>query len=233
MGPVIARANHDTNVIELNADIYPSMPPYMREYVMCHELVHLEYGEYDEQRTNEIAQRIFLNNAKGEADLEARKDFLRLGTANANQSNLGTVAITSIIGLAMTVFSTGSGLIGQYKSSNPFTSLELADQKKLTRNMIVAAFEQSQLVNDKSAKQIFEGLLANYWSNGYDAFVDKYREWFLPMVAEVARGYDFGWNDITPINLWKYAPFRIAVIVAVAALAVFITAKITKKKSKK
>lgn len=233
LGPVIARANHETNVIELNEDIYPKLPPYVREFVMCHELVHLEYEIWDENRTNEIAVRVFLNNAKSADDLEARREFVShasvvYDTDSSDSSNY----VGAIIGAVVTIGTTVWGSIKANRDNNPFLKLSTADQKALCRNLLDQSFQQADKNSDLSAKMIFESLIAPYYGKGYSKFCKKYKKWFPDMVAEYEQKYGRGFEEVRTVSLWSYTPFRVAIVVAVAALVAFAAVKIAKKMKK-
>lgn len=75
-GHWLARCNHQTGVIELNAREFDSLSPMMKDYVWVHECVHLIGGVTDEAECNRISDEIFLSRAKGRRDREKRQEFV-------------------------------------------------------------------------------------------------------------------------------------------------------------
>ena len=76
LGAVIARADFDNQTIELNAKIFPNLPPMAQELVMCHEVCHLKYNDHEEAATNARAIQLFMQRSTNAADREKRKKFL-------------------------------------------------------------------------------------------------------------------------------------------------------------
>lgn len=77
IGHWLARCDHSTNVIELNAVEFPKLSPLYRDYVWIHECVHLLYNVYDEEECNRITDEIFLSRAVSESDRRKRMSFIR------------------------------------------------------------------------------------------------------------------------------------------------------------
>lgn len=82
-GHWLARCNHQTGVIELNAREFDSLSPMMKDYVWVHECVHLIGGVTDEAECNRISDEIFLSRAKNQRDRNARREFV----ASANDQS--------------------------------------------------------------------------------------------------------------------------------------------------
>lgn len=75
-GHWLARCNHQSNVIELNAREFGSMSLLMRDYIWVHECVHLLSGVRDETKCNRMSDEIFISRAKNDKDKRARMDFV-------------------------------------------------------------------------------------------------------------------------------------------------------------
>ena len=76
IGHWLARCNHQTNVIELNAREWDSLSPLMKDYVWVHECVHLITGVTDEAECNRLTDEIFVSRARNERDRKRRQDFV-------------------------------------------------------------------------------------------------------------------------------------------------------------
>ena len=88
IGHWLARCNHQTNVIELNANEWDSLSPLMKDYVWVHECVHLLSGETSEKDVNVMSDEIFVSRARSERDRKRRQAFV----ASANDHSFGKVA---------------------------------------------------------------------------------------------------------------------------------------------
>ena len=75
-GHWLARCNHQTNVIELNAREWDSLSPMMKEYVWVHECVHLFQDVRNETECNRITDEIFISRASSEKDMIKRQAFV-------------------------------------------------------------------------------------------------------------------------------------------------------------
>ena len=76
IGHWLARCNHHTHVIELNANEWDSLSPLMKDYIWVHECVHLLTDITDEQACNSISDAIFLNRSRNARDRQQRLDFV-------------------------------------------------------------------------------------------------------------------------------------------------------------
>lgn len=83
IGHWLARCNHQTNVIELNANEWDSLSPLMKDYIWVHECVHLLTDITDEQACNSISDAIFLSRSRNARGRQQRLDFV---TAANDQS---------------------------------------------------------------------------------------------------------------------------------------------------
>lgn len=77
IGHWLARCNHSTDTIELNATEFKKLSPLYKDYVWIHECVHLLYDVYDETACNEITDEIFLLRSSSPEDRKARQIFIR------------------------------------------------------------------------------------------------------------------------------------------------------------
>ncbi len=75
-GHWLARCNHNTNVVELNAREYASLSPMMRDYIWVHECVHLIAGVRSEADCNRLSDEIFISRARSKRELTERRDFV-------------------------------------------------------------------------------------------------------------------------------------------------------------
>ena len=76
IGHWLARCNHQTNVIELNANEWDSLSPLMKDYVWVHECVHLLADETSESDVNAMSDEIFISRARSERDRKRRVAFV-------------------------------------------------------------------------------------------------------------------------------------------------------------
>lgn len=83
IGHWLARCNHQTKVIELNAREFNSLSPLMKDYIWVHECVHLLSEVRNESETNRISDEIFISRAANAQDRKRRLDFV---TAANDQS---------------------------------------------------------------------------------------------------------------------------------------------------
>ena len=74
LGRLLARCDHASNVIELNAREFSRLSPLYQDYVWIHEHVHLLMEVYDEAKCNRITDEVFLLRATD--DLAERKKFV-------------------------------------------------------------------------------------------------------------------------------------------------------------
>lgn len=87
-GHWLARCNHNTNVVELNAREYASLSPMMRDYIWVHECVHLLADVHGEAECNSLTDEIFISRAKNSRDRQSRIDFV----AAANDQSFARIA---------------------------------------------------------------------------------------------------------------------------------------------
>lgn len=226
LGPVLARADHLENTIEVNTKVFYRLPPMMQEFVLCHEVCHLKHNEWNEARTNQLATELFLRRAKGEADLEQRKRFLSYIDGHGGYSNFAWEAlITGVLGLGTTVF----GIIRQRDSG--WYSWDISTQRANLKTLLTQAFEQSRKSSRQSAAEFFWAQMQAYTAK--DSSLDQFlrrsaNEWVNNEIAKYEKAYGFGFTEVTPIDL---TAFPLA-IVAIGALVGFVVYKIIKNRMK-
>lgn len=111
IGHWLARCNHQTNVIELNANEWDSLSPLMKDYIWVHECVHLLTDITDEQACNSISDAIFLTRSRNARDRQQRLDFVtaandqsftRIAKPVADKTTLFVVALAIAVILFIT-----------------------------------------------------------------------------------------------------------------------------------
>lgn len=229
LGPVLARADHLENTIEVNAKVFYRLPPMMQEFVLCHEVCHLKHNEWDEARTNQLATELFLRRAKGEADLEQRKRFMSYVDGHGGYSNLGVEAILAMAG---SVFSLGTSIFGIIRQRNSgWYSWDISTQRANLKTLLTQAFEQSRKSSRQSAAEFFWAQIQAYTAK--DSSLDQFlrrtaNEWVNNEIAKYEKAYGFGFTEVTPIDLTAFP----MVIIALGALVGFAVYKIIKNRMK-
>lgn len=105
-GHWLARCNHHTNVIELNAREWDSLSPMMKDYVWVHECVHLLTDVHDEAECNRLSDEIFISRAKSKRELAKRTDFVNAAndqsfTRVANPTSSSTPLLLLMLAFAV------------------------------------------------------------------------------------------------------------------------------------
>lgn len=232
LGPVIARADHQDRVIQVNRRIFYGLPPMAQEFVLCHEFCHLRHNEFDEARTNQLAVDLFLSRARGEADLKARKQFVSYLYAKgySNDGGLSAAAIAAIVSAAVAVASTIYGIVATRRAG--WYSWNQATKKRWLEQTLTFSFEQARASSEHSASQFFWAQLAG--ATNKDESVEEWMNrkenaWVKPVITKFEKKYGFDFDEVTPIDLTMY-PVVIVAIGAVAALLIYWIIKKTKKK---
>lgn len=226
LGPVLARADHQENVIEVNGKAFYKLPPMVQEFVLCHEVCHLRHNEWDEDRTNALAARLFLSRATDADDLKARREFLSYIDGNGGYSNSLTVAgIMAVVGSA---FSLGSTVFGIIKNRNAgWYSWDRATQRDNLHVMLDQAFTQSRRSSKHSAEEFLWAQLQNYTNK--DDSLSKFlsrsdNSWVKSEIRSYEADYGFGLSEVTPLDLTAF-PLLIVAIGAVIGWAVYTIIK--------
>ena len=228
LGPVLARADHELNVIEVNKAAFYKLPPMMQEFVLCHEVCHLKHNEWDEARTNELASRLFMERAKSDADREARQQFLSY-LDGRDMSNFDIAAILAIAGGAWTLGSTIYGTIKQRNAG--WYSWDAATQRANLNVMLKQAFEQCRRSASRSASDFLWEQLRQY--DFKDGSLDEFlarsdNAWVKTVIAKYETAYGHKLEAVTGIDI---TAFPLA-MVAIGALVGFVIYRIIKNAKK-
>lgn len=225
LGPVMARADHQENVVEVNGKAFYKLPPMVQEFVLCHEVCHLRHNEWDEERTNALASRLFLSRAHDEDDLAARREFLSYIDGEGGYANFDPLSIIGTIGAA---FSLGSTVFGIIKNRNAgWYSWDRATQRANLRVMLDQAFTQSRRSSKHSAEEFLWAQLQNYTNK--DDSLSKFlsrgdNSWVKAEIRAYEEEYGFSLGEVTPLDLTAF-PLLIVAIGAVVGWAVFTIIK--------
>lgn len=218
LGPVLARADHQENVVEVNGKAFYKLPPMVQEFVLCHEVCHLRHNEWDEDRTNALAARLFLSRATDAADLAARREFLSYIDGQGGYTNFDFFAI---IGSALSLGSTVFGIIKNRNAG--WYSWDRATQRANIRVMLDQAFTQSRRSSKRSAEDFLWAQLQNYTNK--DDSLSKFlsrsdNSWVKSEIRSYEADYGFGLGEVTPLDLTAF-PLLIVAIGAVIGWAVY------------
>lgn len=221
LGPVIARADHRDGAIEVNGKIFYRLPPLVQEFVLCHEICHLKYEEWDEAETNRLASEVFLKRATSADDLEQRRRFLSY-MEGKDTSNLGVTGILSIVG---SVYTLGTSIYGVIESRNMgWYSWPYATQSSNLDVMLTRAFEESRKSSQRSAADFFWETMCQYTNkdDSLEKFLNRSdNSWVESHIARYEKKYGFGFYDVTPIDWMAFPAVQVALGALVGA-AVFI-----------
>ena len=222
LGPVLARADHQENVVEVNGKAFYKLPPMVQEFVLCHEVCHLRHNEWDEARTNALASRLFLSRAQDEDDLAARREFLSYIDGEGGYTNFDFFAL---IGSAISLGSTVFGIIKNRNAG--WYSWDRATQRANLRVMLDQAFTQSRRSSKRSAEEFLWAQLQNYTNK--DDSLSKFlsrsdNSWVKAEIRAYEEEYGFSLGEVTPLDLTAF-PLLIVAIGAVVGWAVFTIIK--------
>ncbi len=228
MGPVLARADHELNVIEVNKAAFYKLPPMMQEFVLCHEVCHLKHNEWDEDETNRLASRLFMERATSDADRRERNKFL----SYLDGTDMSNITVSAVLGIVSSAIGLGTTIWGTIKQRNSgWYSWDGATQRSNLDVMLTQAFEQSRKTNKKSAAQIFWQQLQAYdfKDDSLDKFLSRSgNAWVSDRIAAYEKKYGFGFDAVTPIDLTAFP----LVIIAIGALVGVVVYKIIKNQKK-
>ena len=225
LGPVLARADHQDNVIEVNAKAFYQLPPLVQEFILCHEVCHLKHNEWDEARTNQLAAELFLQRAKNDDDREARQRFLSYIDGQGGYSNWVAAVVSAAVSLGTMIY----GIVANRNAM--WYSWDDASKQANLNTMLKYAFEQSRRSSSKSAADFFWEQMRSYTNkdDSLDQFLGRSaNEWVQPVITKYEQSYGFGFREVTPVDLTAYP----VVIVAIGALIGFIIYRIIKKRKK-
>ena len=231
LGPVLARADHQDNAIEVNAKAFYSLPPMVQEFVMCHEVCHLKHNEWDEQRTNRLAADLFLKRSKGAEDRNEREQFLSYLDGDESQySNFGFWQ--ALLSVAPALYNLGTTIFGIYKTQNAYWySWDDKTKRSNLQTMLNTAFEESRRSSKRSAADFFWSQMQHY-TNKDDSLTEflarSENAWVKVYIVKYENSYGFGFEEVTPIDLTAYP----LVIVAIGAVVGYVVYKIIKNRKK-
>lgn len=228
LGPVLARADHLDNAIEVNGKVFYSLPPMVQEFVLCHEVCHLKHNEWDEQRTQQLAARLFMDRATSEADREERQRFL----SYLDGRDMSNITVAAILGIVSGVIGLGSSIYGVIKQRNSgWYSWNEATQRSNIDVMLKESFEQSRRTNKKSAADfLWEQLkLYTFKDDSLDDFLARSSNaWVRPVISKYEATYGFRLDEVTPIDLRAF-PLLIVAVGGLLGFALYKTIKNRKK----
>ena len=226
LGPVLARADHRYNAIEVNKKAFYGLPPMVQEFVLCHEVCHLKHNEWDENRTNELATRLFLDRSRNREDREARQEFLSYLDDNGGYSNFALSTLLS------NVFSFGTSIYGVIKQRNAgWYSWNLETQKANLDVMLRQAFEESRRSGSQNAADFFWAQMRTYTNKDgmLEEFLARSSNWWVEaVIGKYEKKYGFGFSEVTPIDITAFP----LVMLAIGAAIGYIVYKIVKKMKK-
>lgn len=228
LGPVIARADHRDNAIEVNRKVFYDLPPMVQEFVLCHEVCHLKYDEWDEGRTNQLAADLFMRRATGETDSRQRADFLAY-LDGTDKSNISVAAILAAASAALGLAGTVVGIVKQ-RNAGWYSWTDEVKRSNLNA-MLRQAFEESRKTASQSAAQLFWAQMCNYTNkdDDLDGFLSRTGNEFVgSAIATYERRYGFGFREVTPIDITAF-PLAMAAIGALVGFAVYKIVKNRKK----
>ena len=229
LGPVLARADHRDNAIEVNGKAFYQLPPMVQEFIMCHEVCHLKHEEWDEARTNQLASTLFLQRSKDAADRTERERFLSyLDGAEAKYSNWWQAVLAVIPSL----FNLGTTIYGIYTTQNAgWYSWDGTTQRSNLETMLKSSFEQSRRSSQHSAAEYFWAQMQRYTNkdDSLNEFLGRSdNSWVRSYIKKYEKSYGFGFEEVTPIDLTAYP----IVIIAIGAVVGYVVYKIVKKRKK-
>lgn len=225
LGPVIARADHQDGAIEVNSAIFYKLPPMVQEFVLCHEVCHLQYGERDEDRTNALATQLFLSRATGAGDRARREKFVSYMDGRDYSNFAWEMLIAPVVSLGMTVY----GII--QNSNAGWYSWSTAVQRANLNTMLATAFEQSRRQSQQSAAELFWEQMMPYTNkdNSLDDFLNRSKNsWVKSVIREYENKYGFGFREVTPIDPTAFPIAMLAVGLLVGAAVYLIIKKFRK-----
>lgn len=226
LGPVLARADHVDNAIEVNRRVFYGLPPMVQEFILCHEVCHLQHNEHDEARTNMLAMQLFMQRATSDADAQERKRFL----SYLDGSDMSNITVAAILGLVGTAFSLGTNVWGIFRQRNAgWYSWDSSTQRANMNTMLTQSFEQSRRSSSQSAEQFLWAQLQSY--SNKDTSLSQFlgrpeNSWVSSWIAKYEQKYGFGFSEVTPVDLKAFP----VLMVAVGALVAFAVYKVIKNR---
>lgn len=232
LGPVIARADHRDGAVEVNKQIFYKLPSMVQEFVLCHEICHLRYDEWDEAETNRLASEVFLKRASDAKDLEQRRRFL----SYMEGKDTSNFTVAAVIGVVSAVWGLGTSIYGVVKARNAgWYSWDTATQRSNLEVMLKQSFEESRKSSQRSAAEFFWETLYQYTNK--DDSLEKFlkrssNSWVETYIARYEKKYGFGFYEVTPIDWMAFPAMKVA-LGALIGVAVALVVKQAIKNAKK
>ncbi|MCR5040050.1 MAG: hypothetical protein K6A94_12045 [Bacteroidales bacterium] len=228
LGPVLARADHFNNTIEVNKRAFYTLPPMVQEFVLCHEVCHLKHHEWDEGETNRLASSLFMSRAVDDDDRATRNRFLSYldGTDTSNFD------VALILSAASAALSLSSSIYSAIRNRNEgWYGWDDATRRANLETMLKQSFEESRRSTSQSAKEFFWVQLSPYTNR--DDSVEEFlartdHAWVKGRIAAYEEAYGFKFDEVTPFDLTAY-PLLVVAIGALAAVLVYVIIKKAKK----
>lgn len=228
LGPVLARADHRDNAIEVNGKIFYSLPPQVQEFILCHEVCHLKHNEWDETRTQQLAAQLYMDRATSDADRAERQRFL----SYLDGRDMSNITVAAILAAVSGALSLGTSIWGIVKQRNQgWYSWNEATQRSNLDVMLKQAFEQSRKTNKKSAADLFweQFQVYTFKDSSLDDFLARSgNAWVRPVISRYETAYGFGFTEVTPIDLTAF-PLLIVAVGGLLGFAIYKTIKNRKK----
>lgn len=237
-GYYLARCDHSTGVIELNRRVFSRLDPIMRDYIWCHEYVHLLCDIHDEAKCNETTARVFVARAKNETDRQDRIKFVEASHVGEGISGLDPVsavvsmAVSIVVKTAKDVarsISTNRNL-RDYLENGGFNALDSEKQVSLVDAYLEKAFKASRRVSDRSARDFFwlymEPIVDGTYDSTYYQFISRHR-WVLDHIAKYEKEYGFAIDEVLPADSSDI--YKWIAVGTVAAIAIIYLIKKLKK----
>jgi len=206
-GHWMARCDHSTGVIELNRREYPKLSPIFRDYIWCHEYIHLLCDIYDEAECNRIVNQIFVGRAKNDSERRQRLQFLMNSESRPNTSGMNAISwgLTKLIGIVVDI-STNAKISAQSLEANEksgFNALSEEDQRAAVDIMLSYAFRKARRSSTRTAQNFFMAKMEPYLTplsiNSYAALVSRYK-WIANEIGSYEKRYGFGFTEIKPAD---------------------------------
>ncbi len=202
---IYARADHVARAIEVNADVYPVLDPLMREFVMCHEVCHLEWDDNDEARTTARACFLFIDRAVTPTDRQKRIEWLKsIGMDSERYSNIATEVIMAIVAAAcVAVAATAAGVVAIVKGVRSrnigWYSWDDAYKKEYLNRALTDAFNNAMQSDSSTARTFFWNDFAQYTAKdkNFDRFITrKGNTWVKQVIEKFEYRYGFGFDEL-------------------------------------
>lgn len=222
LGPVIARADHVDGAIEVNSEIFYKLPPMVQEFVLCHEVCHLRYEEWDEARTNRLASDLFISRASGDDDRKVREKFVGYMDGRDYSNFAWETLIAGVVNAGFTAY----GIIAQRNGG--WYKLDDSTKRSMAQALVEESFEQSRRSGSKSAADFFWSAMRNYTAkdDSLEQFLGRSDNSFVQQYITAAeKRYGFGFSEVTPIDLTAFPVVMVAIGIAIG----YIVFRIIKK----